>query len=104
MGGGRAVVCDGDRDGHLPDVLPEADGAVRAAAGPARAIGAIVSGQDCCSQTGTAGGDDPSRSRTHRTRTLMPNSSFDAIVPMLCVTLAALAAMGAEAFRGTDEK
>ena len=34
----------------------------------------------------------------------MPNSSFDAIVPMLCVTLAALAAMGAEAFRGHDEK
>src|SRR4026208_1104239 len=34
----------------------------------------------------------------------MFNSSFDAIVPMLCVTLAALAAMGAEAFRARDEK
>jgi NADH-quinone oxidoreductase subunit N len=34
----------------------------------------------------------------------MFNSSFDAVVPMLCVTLAALAAMGAEAFRGRDEK
>ena len=34
----------------------------------------------------------------------MPNSSFDAVVPMLCVTLAALAAMGAEAFRARDEK
>jgi NADH-quinone oxidoreductase subunit N len=32
------------------------------------------------------------------------NSSFDAIVPMLCVMLAALAAMGAEAFRGKGEK
>jgi hypothetical protein len=31
------------------------------------------------------------------------NSSLDAIVPMLCVTLAALAVMGAEAFRGRDE-
>jgi NADH-quinone oxidoreductase subunit N len=34
----------------------------------------------------------------------MFNSSFDAIVPMLCVTLAGLAAMGAEAFRGRDER
>jgi NADH-quinone oxidoreductase subunit N len=34
----------------------------------------------------------------------MFNSSFDAIVPMLCVTLAALAAMGAEAFRGRGER
>src|SRR5215212_9490277 len=34
----------------------------------------------------------------------MFNSSFDAVVPILCVTLAALAAMGAEAFRGNDEK
>src|SRR5688572_24308420 len=33
----------------------------------------------------------------------MPNTSLDAIVPMLCVTLAALAVMGAEAFRGRDE-
>ena len=32
------------------------------------------------------------------------SSAFDAIVPMLCVTLAALAAMGAEAFRGRDER
>jgi NADH-quinone oxidoreductase subunit N len=34
----------------------------------------------------------------------MFNSTFDAIVPMLCVTLAALAAMGAEAFRARDER
>ena len=34
----------------------------------------------------------------------MFNSSFDAVVPILCVTLAALAAMGAEAFRDRDEK
>ena len=34
----------------------------------------------------------------------MFNSAFDAIVPMLCVTLAALAAMGAEAFRGPGER
>lgn len=34
----------------------------------------------------------------------MFNSSLDAIVPMLCVTLAALATMGAEAFRGRDER
>src|SRR5687768_3827188 len=34
----------------------------------------------------------------------MFNTTFDAIVPMLCVTLAALAAMGAEAFRGKGEK
>ena len=34
----------------------------------------------------------------------MFNSSFDAIVPMLCVTLAGLAAMGAEAFRDRDER
>src|SRR3970282_1380483 len=33
----------------------------------------------------------------------MLNSGFDAVVPMLCVTLAALAVMGAEAFRGKDE-
>ena len=30
----------------------------------------------------------------------MFNTQLDAIVPMLCVTLAALASMGAEAFRG----
>jgi NADH-quinone oxidoreductase subunit N len=34
----------------------------------------------------------------------MFNSQLDAIVPMLCVTLAALASMGAEAFRGRDER
>src|SRR5919106_309194 len=34
----------------------------------------------------------------------MFSSAFDAIVPMLCVTLAALAAMGAEAFRARDER
>ena len=34
----------------------------------------------------------------------MFNSSFDAIVPMLCVTLAALAVMGAEAFRDRGER
>ncbi len=34
----------------------------------------------------------------------MFNSVLDAIVPMLCVTLAALAAMGAEAFRGRGER
>ena len=33
----------------------------------------------------------------------MLNSSFDAVVPMLCVTMAALAVMGAEAFRAKDE-
>ena len=33
----------------------------------------------------------------------MFNSSFDAVVPMLCVTLAALAVMGAEAFRARGE-
>jgi NADH-quinone oxidoreductase subunit N len=34
----------------------------------------------------------------------MFNSTFDAVVPMLCVTLAALASMGAEAFRSKGEK
>jgi NADH-quinone oxidoreductase subunit N len=34
----------------------------------------------------------------------MLNTDFDAIVPMLCVTLAALWAMGAEAFRGRYER
>lgn len=34
----------------------------------------------------------------------MFNSQFDAIVPMLCVTLAALAAMGMEAFREPGER
>jgi NADH-quinone oxidoreductase subunit N len=33
----------------------------------------------------------------------MLNSSFDAVVPMVCVTLAALAVMGAEAFRSKGE-
>src|SRR5687768_3719657 len=33
----------------------------------------------------------------------MGSSSLDAVVPMLCVILAALAVMGAEAFRGRDE-
>ena len=34
----------------------------------------------------------------------MFNSAFDAIVPMLCVTLAALAALAAEAFRNRGER
>ena len=34
----------------------------------------------------------------------MFNMQIDAIVPMLCVTLAALASMAAEAFRGKDER
>ena len=34
----------------------------------------------------------------------MFNSSFDAVVPMLCVTMAGLAAMTAEAFRGRGER
>src|ERR1700712_3072434 len=34
----------------------------------------------------------------------MFNTDLDAVVPMLCVTLAALAAMAAEAFRGRGER
>jgi NADH-quinone oxidoreductase subunit N len=34
----------------------------------------------------------------------MLNTQLDAIIPMLCVTLAALASMGAEAFRARDER
>ena len=34
----------------------------------------------------------------------MFNTNLDAVVPMLCVTLAALAAMGAEAFRSPGER
>ena len=34
----------------------------------------------------------------------MFNSDLDALVPMLCVTLTALATMGTEAFRGKNEK
>src|SRR5688500_15665750 len=34
----------------------------------------------------------------------MFNSAFDAVVPLLCVTAAALAAMTAEAFRRRDEQ
>src|SRR4030095_339398 len=34
----------------------------------------------------------------------MFNTNLDAIIPMLCVTLAALAAMGAEAFRNPGER
>src|SRR5215216_2749404 len=34
----------------------------------------------------------------------MFNTNLDAIIPMLCVTLAALAAMGAEAFRSPGER
>ena len=34
----------------------------------------------------------------------MFNSAFDAVVPIVCVTLAALAAMGAEAFRQRGER
>jgi NADH-quinone oxidoreductase subunit N len=34
----------------------------------------------------------------------MLNTDFDAVVPMLCVTLAALFSMGAEAFRGRGER
>ena len=34
----------------------------------------------------------------------MFNSAFDAIVPMSCVALAALACMGAEAFRSRGER
>ncbi len=34
----------------------------------------------------------------------MLNSSFNAVVPMICVTLAALAAMAAESFRDRDER
>src|SRR5688572_32277772 len=34
----------------------------------------------------------------------MFNTDLDALVPMLCITLTALATMGTEAFRGRDEK
>jgi NADH-quinone oxidoreductase subunit N len=34
----------------------------------------------------------------------MLNSSFDAVIPMLCIVLAALASMAAEAFRQKDER
>ena len=34
----------------------------------------------------------------------MFNSDLDALVPMLCVTLTALATMGTEAFRGRNER
>ncbi len=34
----------------------------------------------------------------------MVNSSFDAVIPMVCVALAALSVMAAEAFRARNER
>src|SRR5215216_7359357 len=89
------------RDGHLHGcravVLPEADGTGRSAYGRA------------CS-------DDPRLSSRAATRSCatgaratirtisMFNTNLDAIVPMLCVTLAALASLAMEAFRGRGER
>src|ERR1044071_8375725 len=81
MGRGAAAVRPRAGDGGAADAVPEADGSVGRGAG-------------------AEGAGEPA---TTGARTLMPNSSLDAIVPMLCVTLAALAVMGAEAFRGRDE-
>ena len=60
-------------------------------------------------ETERNGSNDPNASNqpndpTEPNEWRMFNSSFDAIVPMLCVTLAALAVMGAEAFRGKGER
>src|SRR4029453_8705909 len=51
-----------------------------------------------------AAGTGPERRLLARGRTLMLDSSFAAIVPMVFVTLAALAALVAERFRGKGEQ
>src|SRR6478672_11570032 len=108
---GGAALRGRARDGHLPGDLPEADGAGRHAHRRPHA--------ECP--------DAARRTRTNRTRTIRTNrtirtvrtsatiaesrtlmrsipASIQAVVPMLSVTLAALACMAAEAFREKDER
>src|SRR5215210_4536917 len=93
MGGRAAAVRDGALHGHLSDRLPQADGSRGRTAGRTVAVHSVAARERRTTRT------------TRTTRTIvMFNSTFDAIVPMLCVTLAALAAMGAEAFRARDER
>src|SRR5688572_33496440 len=86
MGCGHSVVRHGDCDGRLSDPLSQADGSVSERGGRAR----TAEPDPAC------GNQRPSK--------VMLNCSFDAVVPMVCVTLAALAVMGAESFRSKEEK
>src|SRR5688500_10687373 len=101
MGGRRAAVRAGDRHGRAAEPVPQTDGSVGRPARRADADDPVASRRQA-GRRQTA--DLPGPLRRERERTLMFDSSFDAIVPMLCVTLSALAVMIAESFRGKDER
>ena len=118
VGERRAALRGGDRHGRLPDAVPQADGtggreARAAAAERADAACRTATGQNAKSKVKQFGHAVRRQARGDAVPCLtcslnclddMFNSAFDAIVPMLCVTLAALASMGAEAFRGRGER
>src|SRR5580765_5390188 len=96
MGGHRARHRDGDLHGPGAQCLPAPD------CGLDRQGRRADAGEDpVCRARGSSGRAGAYRARG---RTLMLNSSLAAVVPMICVTLAALAAMVAEAFRDKDEQ
>src|SRR5262245_18578947 len=105
MGGRAATLRHGADHGHLPDVVPAADGAGGAAEGGARPGGAAAArrrrGRAPLDRWWRPASDRGAGGRQRRAA-LMAN--LDAAIPMLCVTLAALATMAAEAFRGRDER
>src|SRR6185295_17603096 len=85
MGDRRAVVRDRDCHGCVPGAVPLADGIVCTEGGRAPPRHAASHGQ----------GGAPTMS--------LLSSNIDAIAPMLCLVLGALAAMAAEAFRRKGE-
>src|SRR6478752_6359712 len=97
MGGDRARGRDGDLHGHRPERLPPP---YRGRAREGRAAGGAVPNPE----RGAHGAVRCGPGGSHRIRTLMLDSSFAAIVPMLCVTLAGIAAMVAESFRDKGEQ
>src|SRR5688572_24703966 len=99
MGERGAAVRHGDCDGRAAADLPGADGAVGAEGGAARAGGAPRAGADRDAVAAARGSGQSAGGAV-----AMLGSELDAIVPMLCVMLAALASMGAEAFRGKSER
>src|SRR4030095_8341843 len=83
MGAARPDRRADDRHGCAAEPVPQAHGAVGA--------------EDCRPGTRSRAGRDPRRQPLMLT-------SFNAIVPMACVTAAAVAAMTAEAFRAPGER
>ena len=106
VGQRRSALRHGHFDGDRADALHGADGTRGDEGGRAGAAASDLarSDNDARHAPAVAVADVERPVRLRRNDAVMLNTSFDAILPMLCVTLAALVTMVAEAFRRPGER